>query len=286
MMSIRRSAAGSFWISDLRSLHANPPGPFRSPSLSQLSAARCRLLDRITRRGLVIVNQTYPVGPLRFAFTRIADPDTVLDKVVQDEDRREKITGRRLDGNDLHLPYWAELWDSALGLAQYLEEKSAAMQFLMPLKQRKTVLDLGCGMGFVGMVAAALGAQVLLADLEPDALLFAQLNTLPWAAQTRTRRLNWQTDRLDETFDIIFGADVLYDRSQWDHLEPFFRAHLRPGGWVLLGEPGRQTGELFPQWIASHGWNLQHFEQPVSTRPGPIRIFRASIAANSRSANK
>jgi len=134
-------------------------------------------------------------------------------------------------------------------------------------------MDLGCGMGLAGAVAARIGMRVLFADLEPPALLFAQLNSLPDAPRVRTRRLNWQTDRLDERFDLILGADILYERKQWDFLEPFWRAHLAPRGSVLLGEPGRKTGEMFVEWIAERGWALSEFAQPVETRSRPVRVF-------------
>ena len=252
-------------------------------SARELTALRSRLLARIHRR-FVTVTETHAAGPLRLAFTRVADPDVVLDQIVEKEDLREKLTGNRRDGNDLHLPYWAELWDSALGIGiQIVEGGEWRVEGKKVHSPRSTlhapplsVLDLGCGMGFTGMVAAAMGANVLLADLEADALLFAQLNTLRWHDRVRTRRLNWQTDRLTESFDLIIGADVLYDRTQWDYLDPFFRAHLRPEGSILLGEPGRQTGDLFPDWITKRGWKLRHLEQRVPTRDKPIRIFRLS----------
>ena len=137
-----------------------------------------------------------------------------------------------------------------------------------------SVLDLGCGMGMAGAVAAKLGFSVLFADLEPDALLFAQLNTLAEAARVRTRRLDWRTDRLGERFDLILGADILYERKQWDFLEPFWRAHLKSAGSILLGEPGRQTGDLFQPWIRERGWTLDIRHELVSSRPTPIRIFQ------------
>jgi predicted nicotinamide N-methyase len=133
-------------------------------------------------------------------------------------------------------------------------------------------------MGLAGAVAAALGAWVLFADLESDALLFARLNSLNWRDRVRARRLNWQRDTLDERFDVVLGADILYERKQWDFLEPFWRAHLAPGGTVLLGEPGRQTGDLFVDWITLRGWTLQLFEEPVSTHPRPTRLFRLETA--------
>ena len=100
---------------------------------------------------------------------------------------------------------------------------------------------------------------MLFADLEAPALLFARLNSLPWRRRVRTRRLNWQRDRLAEKFDLILGSDILYERKQWEYLEPFWRAHLAEGGTVLLGEPGRQTGELFMPWIVDRGWALEQF---------------------------
>ena len=222
--------------------------------------------DRLRRHLLYRIHQRYETTTQRlrfvgadFDFTRIKDPDRVLDQVAEEEDRR--------DGDQLHLPYWAELWDSAPGVAHFLVRHYAATP---PLN----VLDLGCGMGLSGTVAASLGHSVLFADLEPPALLFASLNSLPWRDRVRTRSLNWQKDNLRQRFDLILGADILYERDQWPFLEPFWRRHLAGGGAVLLGEPGRQTGDLFIEWIAALDWRLERFEEPVVTRPRPVRIFR------------
>lgn len=224
-----------------------------------------RLLKRIERR-FELTRTVYALGPLRLSFMQVKDPDVVLDQIVDAEDSREKQTGQRRDGNVLHLPYWAELWDSAVGLATLLTDPK-----FNPRDQ--AVLDLGCGMGLTGMAAAALGATVTLADLEADALLFAQLNCWAWRERTTIRRLDWQRDRLAESFHTILGADVLYDRTQWEFLEPFFRHHLRLNGRVLLGEPGRQTGDLFIDWISERGWSLTQHDQKIAGRVRPIRIF-------------
>jgi predicted nicotinamide N-methyase len=232
------------------------------------AADRQRLLARIHRRFETITDDLR-VGPLSVRFTRVADPNTVLDQVAAEEDRRDKLAGKRRDGAELHLPYWAELWDSSLAIIEFLAETLPA-RFDVP---RLSVLDLGCGMGLTGTVAAALGARVLFADLEPEALLFARLNAIDYAARVRTRRLNWQTARLTERFDLIIGADILYEKAQWPFLEPFWRGHLRPGGAVLLGEPGRQTGDLFLDWIKPRGWTLEKRQKSVPTRTAPIRLF-------------
>lgn len=264
--------------------------------ISELGITRKRLLSRIHRRYVTSAAQVQ-IKTLAFTFTRIADPDRVLDQVAAEADRRERVTGRREHDEHLHLPYWAELWDSAMGLAQVMVREteggkkdketgrqgegesavtSVSLSPCLPvsLSSAPSVLDLGCGMGLSGTVAAALGARVLFADLETPALLFARLNSLPWRRRVRARRLNWRTDRLGERFDLILGADILYERAQWEHLEPFWRGHLAAGGTVLLGEPGRQTGDLFIPWIRDRGWTLDVREEPVATRTRPIRVFQ------------
>src|SRR5436190_17574768 len=107
-------------------------------SREQLSRRRARVLERIHRRFATISEES-SVGPLRLHFTRVADPNEVLDQVAAEEDRREKLSGDRRDGNELHLPYWAELWDSAIGMAQFLVSPRSSILDLRP----SSVLDLG-----------------------------------------------------------------------------------------------------------------------------------------------
>ena len=224
-----------------------------------------RLRARIHRR-FATVTEPVAFGPgVAFDFTRVADPNRVLDEVAAEEDRRERTTGQRHQ-EPLHLPYWAELWDSGGGVAAYL-----ANRFPTDLAGR-TVLDLGCGQGLLGCVAACLGGRVTFADLEAPALLFAQLNAAP-IAETSARRTNWQRDDLGRRFDLIVGADILYDRLQWPYLSGFCRRHLAAGGRIVLGEPGRPTGGMFLDWIRGQGWTFDEHEQAVPTRERPIRIF-------------
>ena len=74
-------------------------------------------------------------------------------------------------------------------------------------------------------------------------------------------------------FDLIIGADVLYERAQWDFLEPFWRNHLADEGRIILGEPGRRTGEEFPDWIKSRGWYCTSSQRRLVENNKTIRLF-------------
>jgi predicted nicotinamide N-methyase len=229
---------------------------------AQWSRLRQRLASRFD-----LVERQFEFGDITIDLTIVRNPDSVLDMVCDLNDRRERAAGKRLHDDELHLPYWAELWDSAIGVAQYLA--AAGFELATP----SDVLDLGCGMGLTGALLARLGHRVLMGDIEHDALLFARLNAQPLGATVR--KLDWRRDRLHRSFDLIVGADVLYDKSQWTYLDAFWRHHLRDEGRVLLGEPGRQSGELFVPWIQDRGWSLTERSQELSTRP--IRIFTLSL---------
>jgi predicted nicotinamide N-methyase len=226
-----------------------------------------RLLARIQRK-FQTVTEEIRIGGASSRFTRVADPNRVLDDVVAEEDRREKAGKIGVDdanpSTSPHLPYWAELWESARGIAAALGK--------MKLTPSTRVLDLGCGMGLGGAAAAALGARVTLADLESPALLFARLNCLIFGDRVRVRRLNWRIDRLGERFDLILGADILYETQQWEFLNEFWKAHLAPGGSVLLGEPGRPSGDTFGPWIRQRGWMLREGAEQANGKS--IRVFR------------
>ena len=91
-----------------------------------LIVRRQRLLSRIHRRFQTIT-EPMRAGDLSFDFTRIADPNRVLDQVAAEEDRLDKLAGKRRDGEELHLPYWAELWDSSLAIIELLAEQLSGM---------------------------------------------------------------------------------------------------------------------------------------------------------------
>ncbi len=210
------------------------------------------------QRSYATIRDTVSIGPMRLDFTRVADPDDMARHMPSDTEPGQV---------PLWQPYWAANWDGSWAIAHVLLDE--------PLEDR-LVLDLGCGLGLTGAVAAARGARVWMVDAAQPSLLFARLNTWPWRQRVHLRRLDWRQDRLDrQSFDLIVGSDIIYDSDDWPYLEQFWAAHLAAGGRVLLGESGRRTGALFPDWLADRHWSVERSELRVRQCDRALRIIWA-----------
>lgn len=143
---------------------------------------------------------------------------------------------------DERLPYWAELWTSAIALAEWCLQT--------PWEPDTRVLELGCGLGLVGIAAAAAGAHVTMTDYEEDALRFARCNAeanLPAEIvrdHLRFAHLDWRNPPLDTTYDVILGADIVYERRFFLPLLNLFNQLLIPVGRVARPVPGKPDDAL------------------------------------------
>jgi predicted nicotinamide N-methyase len=144
--------------------------------------------------------------------------------------------------HDEYLPYWATLWPAALLLA----ENIAMWPFAPRHPNPPTVLELGCGLGLVGLVALQLGYRVILSDYDEDALAFARAsatrNGLP---EPETRSIDWRLEYDDLRPDRILAADVLYEARNLRPIAQFIRTHLAPGGVALVSDAQRSTADTF-----------------------------------------
>jgi predicted nicotinamide N-methyase len=134
---------------------------------------------------------------------------------------------------DEFLPYWAELWPSALALARLVGT--------MPLATAR-VVELGCGLGLPSIAAALRGASVLATDWSPDALRFVGLNAARNRARVETAFCDWA--RPDAVvargpFDLVLASDVLYEPRNGGLLLDLLPRLVEAGGEVLLADPGR-----------------------------------------------
>src|SRR5215475_1015736 len=149
-----------------------------------------------------------------------------------------------------HLPYGLLLWESSVGLSQRLAEEPS-------LVQGKRVLELGAGTGLPGLVARSLGACVWQTDQMEDVLDVAALNERENAlAGIRRFRADWRDWVEPRSFDVILGADILYDTALNGSIASILDRSLAPGGRVVLADPGRPQALEFLGKLESGGARL------------------------------
>lgn len=158
------------------------------------------------------------------------------------------------------LPYWAELWPSALALSSHL----AAMSL-----RGERVLELGCGMGLTTVAIARAGGVPIAVDYDPDAVRFARRNLDEDGGRGLVARMDWNSLGLGTAFSYVVGADILYERAELPRLSELLSRYLTRGGEAILAEPGRELARGFFQ-------NLGRFGLEVARRV-PTTIERVTI---------
>ncbi|QGY41639.1 methyltransferase domain-containing protein [Pseudodesulfovibrio cashew] len=161
---------------------------------------------------------------------RAADMEALWDAMGDDD----------LD-EDERLPYWAEVWPASVLLGRHILRNADRLKGCR-------CLDIGCGLGLTGMIAADAGAQVAAFDYEWPAVSFARHNAaLNKVEQPLWLVMDWRYPALAEgVFDFIWGGDVLYEKRFFDPLIRLFRHALAPGGKIWIGEPVRTVSR--PVW--------------------------------------
>jgi predicted nicotinamide N-methyase len=137
------------------------------------------------------------------------------------------------------LPYWAELWPSALALARMVAARA--------LHGART-LELGCGLGLPSLAAALAGGRVLATDWSPEAVAMTARNAERNDLSIETLVCSWsEPEPLLERgpWNLVLASDVLYEERNGEALAPLLPRLLAPHGEVWLADPGRPAAERF-----------------------------------------
>jgi predicted nicotinamide N-methyase len=155
---------------------------------------------------------------------------------------------------DEQMPYWAELWPSGIALARAVS--GAALG-------GRSVLEIGCGGLALPSITAALGgARVLATDWAPEALTLAAANAERNGAPMEVAEVRWDSPEELLTrapFDLVLGADVLYEHRNVDDLIGLLP---RLGREIWLADPHRAAAEAFFE-AADEQWTHTEIVDPV-----------------------
>jgi predicted nicotinamide N-methyase len=181
---------------------------------------------------------------------RPSDPDRLLnDSSILDLNRQ-----------DDYMPYWAYLWPGAYLLAEAIGRES--------WPGVAEALEIGCGLGLAGLSALLAGLpRVHFTDYDEGPLRFvtqsvAENHLSP--DRYTTRRLDWRT-LPNERYQVILGADVLYEKRLVPLVSHLIHTMLSPDGYALVAGPYRVATEDLAGTLASLG--LKSDAQTV-TAPG------------------
>jgi predicted nicotinamide N-methyase len=158
-------------------------------------------------------------------------------------------------------PYWAHLWTGAIVLAGAVPADGGR------------VLEVGCGLGLPGLVAARRGARVTFVDRLLAPLVFVRAS----AAANRIGPVDlcvadFAGGALRGPFDLMLAAEVLYDRTTLGTLPGLVRRWLRPGGRALLTDAHRTDTTAFYAALDASGLAWRVAEHGVREEGLPLTV--------------
>lgn len=193
--------------------------------------------------------QDVEVGSRSFVLTLPADPDAFLDDAAVLEANRMSD----------HTPYWSYLWPASLSMARLIPKV---------MKERPVgscrALDIGAGIGLVGIAALATGLDVTFSDYDETAVRLAQHNAAQNGFVGQPAVLfDWR--KLDEAklelFPLILGCDVVYEQPNHPLVLNVLERLLKPGGTGWVGDPGRGSLREFVFLAEQRGFLVAMFDE-------------------------
>jgi len=179
---------------------------------------------------------------------------------------------------DERIPYWADVWESAIVLAEELAGLDG---------RGRSLLELGCGLGLPALVAARAGFAVTATDYEEPALEGVRFNATRLGIDSiATRVLDWRRPPTDlGRFDRVVAADVLYEPHHATALAGVIAASLAPAGTALVADPCRTRAAGFPDACRAAGLSVEktRARRPHGATTGPaVEIYVVTPPVSSR----
>jgi len=192
----------------------------------------------------------YEISGRKYKLINITDKDRLFDQILELPPGHSAI-------QDEQIPYWTDLWPSAIGLAAYLLERPGMLK-------NKSVVEIGSGMGLSGMIASQLGAKVILTDYLKEAFEAA---AILWSINgfnpPEFKVMDFRDPDPHLTADIILASDVIYEKRMHLPLIHTFRALSHKDSIILLSEPQRKYSAPFFDLLSHGGYRWERHEYKI-----------------------
>ncbi|WP_291327198.1 methyltransferase [Desulfovibrio sp. UCD-KL4C] len=198
-------------------------------------------------------------GAIKFETVKLGSKTIEVAQVVDMPAYLDRLIDKARGGKKIDLPLWAKIWPSCMVLGVYLLKFSPV--------ENATFLEVGAGGGLCGLVAASRGYNVVLSDIDDDALLFCRLNAVRNNLDDKitVKKIDFCNDGLGEKFNYIIGCEVLYQENIQIPFYNFIDKHISKdaGSEALLAMDKKRAGRLFFE-EAKKGYRLMRQEVPFA----------------------
>jgi len=198
-------------------------------------------------------------------------------KIINVDELYSNLVSKGKDHDDVkdeRIPYWADLWPSAIALSEHIKKSNVIVPGI-------TVHEMGCGLGLPGIVSGMLGAEVLFTDYLDEALEFAKQNwELNCKSTARFGKMDWRNPDPIYKSDLLLASDVAYERRSFEHLPSAFKTLVNPGGKIIVSEPNRLYAQDFFESLNYNGFNVRKLIYPVTKNNIQHRINVFEIILN------
>lgn len=152
-------------------------------------------------------------------------------------DISDETPSDKRDNESLGWLYWDRIWPSSVALSEWL------IQEFFPAKLTgKKILEIGCGTGLAGVVAARLGGFTRFSDLVPITLnAVTETCRLNHISNFEVGKLDWfeKIESNEPQFDMILGSEIFYDVKILAGIAHILEKMLAPGGTGIFCDPNR-----------------------------------------------
>ncbi len=169
---------------------------------------------------------------------------------------------------DEYMPYWAYLWPASLKMATTVLRSNWVAG--------TEVLELGAGIGLVGLAGLAKGLNVTFSDYESKAVDLALFNAHRVGhSHASGLVLDWRNPP-ERQYPWLWGCDLLYEDRNHELLLELTRTMLAPGGTAWFADGGRAKAGRFCKLVPEFGLSCQIFDEELQPLPVP-RVGRYQL---------
>lgn len=187
--------------------------------------------------------------------------------------KQAEVASRTPDvmAREAHKPFgWSHGW----GAECWLQWATVTeMLHRLAISPPASILDVGCGPGWTTAFLAEAGYRPTGVDIVPANVDVARERAERWGVEASFEVADMDHLDLDNTWDAALLLDALHHSTRQAGVLAGVARHLRPGGWLLLGEPSilHRLSPHARRTARDEGWT----ERGVSLR-GLRRDLRAA----------